>query len=217
MSNREAGSIPIEAIFWDFGGVFTTSPFIAFNKYEASMGIPKDFIRTINATNSDTNAWAKLERNEITVDEFCPLFEEEAFARGVPVDGKAVLSCIEGEFRPEMAAALKILAKKYKTACLTNNFGPANEASNTSEMRKSIMGLFDEVVESRKIRIRKPETPFYLHACDALNVTPARVIFLDDLGVNLKPARQLGMHTIKVVSSSQALSELENLLGHEIK
>ena len=217
MSNREAGSIPIEAIFWDFGGVFTTSPFIAFNKYEASMGIPKDFIRAINATNSDDNAWAKLERNEITVEEFCPLFEEEAFARGVPVDGKAVLSCIEGEFRPEMATALEILTKKYKTACLTNNFGPPNETSNISEMRKSIMRLFDKVVESRKIGIRKPETPFYLHACEALKVTPARVIFLDDLGVNLKPARQLGMHTIKVVSSNQALSELENLLGHEIK
>ena len=217
MSNREAGSIAIEAIFWDFGGVFTTSPFIAFNKYEASMGIPEDFIRTINATNSDTNAWAKLERNEITVDEFYPLFEEEAFARGVSVDGKAVLSCIEGEFRPEMATALKILAKKYKTACLTNNFRPANETINTNEMRKSIMGFFDEVVESRKIGIRKPETSFYLHACDALNVAPARVIFLDDLGVNLKPARQLGMHTIKVVSSNQALSELENLLGHKIR
>jgi len=217
MSSRDAGSTPIEAIFWDFGGVFTTSPFIAFNKYESSMGIPKDFIRTINATNSDTNAWAKLERNEITVDEFYPLFEEEAFARGVPVDGKAVLSCIAGEFRPEMVTALEILAKKYKTACLTNNFGPPNESDNNSEMHKSIMRLFDKVVESRKIGIRKPEIPFYLHACDALNVTPARTIFLDDLGVNLKPARQLGIHTIKVTSSGQALSELEHLLGHKIQ
>jgi putative hydrolase of the HAD superfamily len=216
MSSHETEAASIEAIFWDFGGVFTTSPFLAFNTYEASIGIPKDFIRTVNATNSDTNAWAKLERNEITIAEFGSLFEEEAIARGVSLDGQAVLSCIEGKFRPEMVTALEILTKKYKTACLTNNFGPSNETSNSGKMRKSIMKLFDTVVESQKIGIRKPEPRFYLHACDTLNVTPTRVIFLDDLGVNLKPARQLGMHTIKVFSSSQALSELETHLGHRI-
>ena len=205
-----------KAIFWDFGGVFTTSPFAAFNKYEATRGIPENFIRTLNATNSDANAWAKLERSEVSVKEFCTLFEQEALAKGVSLDGQEVLTCIQGETRPEMVRALEMLSKKYKTACLTNNFGPSAGSNDTDDIRRPILDLFDIVIESRSLGIRKPEPQFYIAACDAVNVKPREVIFLDDLGVNLKPARELGMRTIKVITANQALAELENLLGHKI-
>ena len=205
-----------EAIFWDFGGVFTTSPFSAFNKYEVTRGIPENFIRTLNATNSDTNAWAQLERNEVTIEGFCALFEQEALAKGVSLDGREVLDCIHGETRPEMVHALEVLSKKYKTACLTNNFGPSADSNDENDIRRPILSWFDIVIESRALGIRKPEPQFYTAACDAVNVKPQQVIFLDDLGVNLKPARELGMRTIKVITAEQALAELETLLGHKI-
>ena len=205
-----------KAIFWDFGGVFTTSPFVAFNKYEVTKGIPENFIRTLNATNSNNNAWAKLERNDVTIEEFCALFEQEALAKGVLLDGQEVLACIHGQTRPEMVHALEVLSKKYKTACLTNNFGPSADSNDENDIRRPILRLFDIVIESRTLGIRKPEPQFYTAACDAVNMKPQQVIFLDDLGVNLKPARELGMRTIKVITANQALAELENLLGHKI-
>ncbi|MEE2694563.1 MAG: HAD-IA family hydrolase [Pseudomonadota bacterium] len=210
----------IKAIFWDFGGVFTTSPFVAFNEYEATRGIPKNFIRALNSTNSDTNAWAQLERSEVTIDEFCSLFEQEALAQGILLDGQEILSCLQGEPRPDMVRALQVLTKQYKTACLTNNFGaPSDNKSDDTDndIRSAILDLFDIVIESRTLGIRKPEAQFYTAACDALDVKPQQVIFLDDLGINLKPARQIGMQTIKVTSSNQALEELETLLGHKIE
>lgn len=206
-----------KAIFWDFGGVFTTSPFVAFNKYEATKGIPENFIRTLNATNSNNNAWAKLERNDVTIEEFCALFEQEALAKGVLLDGQEVLACIHGQTRPEMVHALEVLSKKYKTACLTNNFSPSADDNDKDNVLRPILDLFDFVIESRTLGIRKPEPQFYTCACDTVNVKPQQVIFLDDLGVNLKPARELGMRTIKVVSADQALGELETLLDHKIE
>ena len=205
-----------KAIFWDFGGVFTTSPFAAFNKYEATRGIPENFIRTLNATNSDTNAWAKLERSEVSIEEFSTLFEQEALAKGVSLNGQEILTCIHGETRSQMVRALKVLTKKYKTACLTNNFDPSADNDDGDDSRSPILSLFDIVIESRALGIRKPETQFYIAACDAVNVQPQQVVFLDDLGVNLKPARELGMRTIKVITAEQALAELETILGHKI-
>tara|TARA_B100000686_G_C16434758_1_gene783959 strand:- start:29 stop:667 length:639 start_codon:yes stop_codon:yes gene_type:complete len=206
----------IKAIFWDFGGVFTTSPFAAFNKYELSRGIPENFIRTLNATNSDTNAWAKLERSEVSIEEFSTLFEQEALAKGVSLNGQEILTCIHGETRSQMVRALKVLTKKYKTACLTNNFDPSADNDDGDDSRSPILSLFDIVIESRALGIRKPETQFYIAACDAVNVQPQQVVFLDDLGINLKPARELGMRTIKVITAEQALAELETILGHKI-
>ena len=205
-----------KAIFWDFGGVFTTSPFSAFNKYEVTRGIPENFIRTLNATNSDTNAWAKLERSEVSIEEFSTLFEQEALAKGVSLNGQEILTCIHGETRSQMVRALKVLTKKYKTACLTNNFDPSADNDDGDDSRSPILSLFDIVIESRALGIRKPETQFYIAACDAVNVQPQQVVFLDDLGINLKPARELGMRTIKVITAEQALAELETILGHKI-
>lgn len=209
-------SEPIEAVFWDFGGVITTSPFEAFARYEREMGLPEGFIRRVNARNADGNAWAKLERSEVDVDRFCRLFEEEARALGGAVDGRTVLRLLSGEPRPEMVVALKAVARDYRTACLTNNVrGPARSPESAARIAE-IMSVFDVVVESSKVGVRKPEPGFYEIACELVGVAPERVVFLDDLGVNLKPARAMGMRTIKVVSPAQAIAELEAALGRRL-
>ncbi|MDP6344772.1 MAG: HAD-IA family hydrolase [Alphaproteobacteria bacterium] len=209
-------------MLWDFGGVFTTSPFEAFNRYEAERGLPQDFIRGINATNPDRNAWAKMERSEVTVEEFGELFRAEAAAAGHPVDGGEVLPLLSGDLRPEMVAALRIVKQDHLTACLTNNMrtgqgpGMSRDADKAARIAE-VMTLFDQVVESSQVGIRKPEPRFYQIACEMLGIEPAQAVFLDDLGVNLKPARGLGMVTIKVTSADQALAELEELLGLDLR
>ena len=111
-----------DAVIWDFGGVITSSPFEAFNRYEASNNLPTDFIRKINSTNPDSNAWAKFERNEITVAEFDTSFAAEAQALGHDVRGADILACLAGDIRPEMIAVLNSLKQRgYKLGCITNN------------------------------------------------------------------------------------------------
>ncbi len=211
----------IQAIIWDFGGVITSSPFEAFRRYEQAHNLPEDFIRSINATNPDTNAWAKFERNEVTATEFDQLFLEEAKSRGRDVRGADVLALLAGDIRPEMVAALKTLKANYKIACITNNVNTGSGAGMARSAEKAaavaeVMALFEHVIESSKTGIRKPDPEIYLMACEALNISPEQAIFLDDLGINLKPAKALGMQTIKVASAAQALADLETILGHRI-
>jgi putative hydrolase of the HAD superfamily len=205
----------ITAVLWDFGGVILTSPFEAFARHEIEAGLPTGFIRNVNATNPHANAWARLERQEITVDEFNAEFEAEARILGGDVTGEQVLALLAGDVRPEMVSALhRIRDAGYPQACLTNNIASANDPRPEVE---EVMVLFDVVIESSKLGIRKPEPRFYELACEALDVTPDQCVFLDDLGINLKPARQMGMSTIKVDTPAQALGELEVLLGLELR
>jgi putative hydrolase of the HAD superfamily len=205
----------IEAVLWDFGGVILTSPFDAFARYEREAGLPDGFIRRVNATNPDANAWARLERSEVGAEDFVRLFEEEARALGGEVSGQHVLDLLAGEIRPEMVVALdRVKAAGLRTACLTNNVlgggeGPAERREKVAE----VMARFDVIVESSKVGVRKPEPRFYEIACALLGVTPEACVFLDDLGINLKPAKALGMTTIKVVTPRQALDDLEAVLG----
>ena len=207
----------IRAVLWDFGGVILSSPFEAFAQHEREAGLPADFIRRLNATNPDSNAWARLERSEIDAAEFARLFEAEALAAGQRLDGHAILPLLAGTPRPEMVAALKAVRQRYKTACLTNNVkGPERAPERAAEIA-AIMALFDVVVESRVVGVRKPERRFYEIACEMLGIEPDEAVFLDDLGVNLKTARAMGMHTIKVTTPAQALAELEAALGHPVR
>lgn len=204
----------IKAILWDFGGVFTTSPFEAFARFERAHGLPEDFIRTINSTNPDTNAWAQFESSAIDVDGFDTAFRAEAEALGHSVRGKDVLELLSGEFRPRMVAALSTCKEHYKVACITNNMkkageGPAMAATDErAQTAATVMAQFDIVVESSVEGVRKPNPRIYRIACDRLGVRPEESVFLDDLGINLKPARAMGMTTIKVVDEDQALKEL---------
>ena len=207
----------IRAVFWDFGGVILSSPFDAFSRYEKSQGLPDGLLRRINATNPDTNAWAQLERGEIDLETFYELFTEEARALGHEVDARVVLSLIEGDVRPEMVAALRAVAARYKTACLTNNFRAVRMESRRAAEIAEIMAIFDTVIESSRAGLRKPDPRFYQHACEIMEVSPRETVFLDDLGVNLKPARAMGMRTIKVVDPGQALAQLEAHLGHLVR
>ncbi len=212
----------IRAVFWDFGGVITTSPFDSFNIYEESQNLPKDLIRTINSTNPDNNAWAKLERSEIDQEEFDSLFEVESQQFGHSVPGKQVLALLKGQIRPEMVKALREIKDKLIQGCLTNNIqsteGQELETDNAaiSGTHQEIMGLFDFVFESSKENVRKPDPKFYQLACKRGKVNPNEVIFLDDLGINLKPAKALGMKTIKVVRAEDALQDLQDLLDFPI-
>ena len=208
----------IEAVIWDFGGVFTTSPFEAFNRYETARGLPTDFIRTINATNPDTNAWALFEQAKIDAAGFDGLFLEESTAAGHAVRGADVLPLLSGDFRPAMVEALKACKAIFKVGCITNNMaqghGPGMAADRRgAEKGAHIMALFDVVIESSKAGVRKPDPRIYEMMCEALDVSPKACVYLDDLGINCKPAAALGMKAIKVMNEAQALTDLARVTG----
>ena len=211
----------VEAVIWDFGGVLTSSPFEAFNRYEAERGLAKDFIRSINAANPDTNAWVLFERSECSLDEFDRLFADESEAKGARIPGRDIIELLSGDIRPEMVTALKRCKERAKVGCITNNVSAGTGAGMARSSEKAaavqeIMSLFDHVIESSKAGIRKPDPRIYEMACEALGVSAAASVYLDDLGINLKPARALGMTTIKVMTPEQALRDLEAAVGFSV-
>ena len=209
----------IEAVIWDFGGVLTSSPFEAFARFEVQRGLPADIIRRTNANNHWENAWAKFERAEVDIDAFDELFAAESLALGAEVRGKDVLPLLVGDLRPEMVEALRRTAAKFKTGCITNNL-PANAIGSLGGRAlyiAEVMALFNHVIESAKIGLRKPDPRIYRMMVEALDVVPGNCVYLDDLGINLKPARDMGMTTIKVVDSAQAIAELEAATGLSLR
>lgn len=208
----------IKAVLWDFGGVITSSPFEAFNRYEAAQGLPLNYIRGINATNPDVNAWAQFESSKISLEEFDQLFLAESTAAGHPIPGAEVVKLLSGDVRPRMIEVLKRCKQDFKISCLTNNVrsgtgpGMSRSPDNAAQVQAA-MSLFDHVLQSSKEGMRKPQPEFYLLACERMDVTPDQVVYLDDLGINLKPAKQLGMTTIKVLSEAQAIADLSATLN----
>ncbi|MBS0517554.1 MAG: HAD-IA family hydrolase [Proteobacteria bacterium] len=207
-----------KAVLWDFGGVILSSPFEAFRIYEREAGLPEDFIRGLNARNPDTNAWAKMERSEVSLEAFVTLFEAEAAEVGHKIDGWRVLKSISGDIRPQMVEALRRCKASFRVACITNNMKAGEGPAMARDPAKAaavaeVMALFEEVIESSKVGLRKPDPRIYRHACDLLGVAPEDCVYLDDLGINLKPARALGMRTIKVGNPDVALAELEAIVG----
>jgi len=216
----------VEAVLFDFGGVLSSSPFETFARYEAANGLPAGFIRSVNATNHHDNAWARLERNEVGFDEFCDAFEAEAAAAGGELDARSLLAALSMDLRPAMVEAVRRCAERYKTGLLTNNFvSPMTDSEPAEPGRPSgarwrlgeVLAFFDVVIESSVVGVRKPDPRFYAMACERLGIEPSGAVFLDDLGVNLKPARAMGMKTIKVGDPDDALDELEAVLGHSVR
>ena len=206
----------VSAVVFDLGGVITESPMLAFAAYEAEAGLPEGLIRRLNSTDPDTNAWARYERNELDVEGFVDTFEAEALAAGHRVDARRVLAALNGEIRPEMVAAVRSLrAAGLPLAMLSNNVAPMERTGRLAEL----LDLFDAVVESSIEGVRKPEPEIYARALARLNEAVGRDLafadcaYLDDLGINLKPARALGMHTVKVTDPRVALDELSALVG----
>ncbi len=204
----------IEAVIWDFGGVFTTSPFEAFNRYEVKRSLPENFIRKVNSTNANANAWALFERGEIDGRAFDRKYLEESTALGHPVRGCEVLPLLHGELRPRMVGALLRCKRHFKVGCITNNMIRDDLAADgAASPAQEIMQHFDAIIESSKAGIRKPDQRIYLMICELLGVAAQACVYLDDLGVNCKPAAQLGMTAIKVVSEAQALEDLARATG----
>jgi putative hydrolase of the HAD superfamily len=208
----------VEAVIWDFGGVFTSSPFEAFNRFEAEKGLPKDLIRRVNSTNPDTNAWALFERNEVDATGFDRLFLEESTALGHPLPGREVLPLLSGSLRPRMVSALKACKVHFKVGCITNNVVSMHSPGQDQGQRMAgamgqVMPLFDHIIESSKAGVRKPDPRIYQMMCELLEVTPGACVYLDDLGINCKPAAALGMRAIKVMDVDQTLAELSAATG----
>lgn len=208
----------IRAVLWDFGGVITTSPFEAFARFERERGLPAGLLRAINSTNPDGNAWARFERGDIGYDDFDRAFAQEARTRGHDVGGAEVAKLLYGDIRPEMVSVLHQLKGRVINACVTNNFNtgvghglPVDEGRAAAVA--AVMPLFDHVIESSKVGVRKPEPRFYEIALLTVGTQADEVVYLDDLGINLKPARALGMRTIKVEDPATALAQLQTHLG----
>jgi putative hydrolase of the HAD superfamily len=207
----------IRAALFDFGGVILSSPFEAFASFERDRQLPEGFLRSVNATDPDTNAWARLERSEVTLDEFGTLFAAESAALGHEVDGREVLGLLMGELRPAMVEAVRRCSEKLVTGLLTNNFVLGDGHVDRETEMGAVLALFDEVIESSKVGVRKPDPRFYELACEQLGIEPTEAVFLDDLGVNLKPAKAMGMTTIKVGDPDVAIAELETVVGFSLR
>ena len=201
-------------MLFDLGGVIFDSPFDAFARYETAAGLDPGFLRSLNATDPDANAWARFERGDLGPEEFAAAYEAEAAAAGGRIDARAVLAGLAGQPRPEMVEAVRRCAQRLPTGAITNNFvGFGDGGAGARPEYEEVLGLFHIVIESSKVGMRKPDPRIYTLACDALGVPAAQTVFLDDLGVNLKPARAMGMTTIKVVDVAAALTELEAAVG----
>jgi putative hydrolase of the HAD superfamily len=205
--------MPVRAVLFDFGGVISTSPFDAFARYEAEHALPHGFLRSVNATDPHTNAWARLERAELSLEAFDAAFAAESAALGHRVPGADVLGLLSGDLRPEMVEAVRRCGEHLATGLLTNNVLGSMVDPRVTEL----LAMFDVVVESSVVGVRKPEPAFYETACTLLGIEPSDAVFLDDLGINLKPARAMGMATIKVVDPADALAELESLVGFPLR
>jgi putative hydrolase of the HAD superfamily len=215
--------LPYTHVIFDFGGVITSSPFEAFNRMEVQRGLPQDFVRRVNSANPDDNAWAKFERAEIDVDGFDTAFAAEAESMGHSLDGASVIACLAGDIRPYMVTALdRLKAAGFGIGCITNNVtagrgaGMARDADKAAAVT-AIMARFDHVIESSKAGVRKPDPRIYQMMCGLFSVEPSACIYLDDLGINCKPAAVLGMHAIKVTDGEAALRDLETALDMPLR
>jgi len=187
----------IKLILWDYGGVLTYSPFLNIKGFEKFSNIKQNSIIKINSNKPFVNAWAKLEKNLISFTEFSSLFKEEAKSIGINhIDPINLLQCLEVSLNKSMVSLLKKVSQKYDCACLTNNFKNHFSKKNSSTFNR-IKNNFDYIFESSKIGLRKPEKEIYLYVQEKMKVNPQEILFIDDLGINLKPARELGFITYK--------------------
>jgi len=205
--------VSYEAVIFDLGGVVFPSPLDVFRAYERDHGLPHRFLSEVVLADPDHGAWSRLERGELNFDEFCDAFDAECAAHGGTVSARDLMNAVRVglDARPEMVTAIDAIRRHgLKTAALTNNWADdpvgTNRASPTDNW-------FDVMVESAVEGMRKPDPRIYQLVCDRLGVSPKETVFLDDLGSNLKPARELGMTTIKVAEPDAALAELEDVLG----
>ena len=204
------------AVLFDLGGVVFPSPFDTFDAYEKAKGFSKGFVRSVIARSAEDGAWARLERSDVTFEEFCGELEGESRLAGEEIDAKQLMDMVGSSLtpRPEMVNAINALRDLgLLIGALTNNWALAGGRDDARPHSLGHLGLFDIVVESAVEGMRKPDPRIYELTCERLGVAPTEVVFLDDLGMNLKPARAMGMTTIKVADVRDALNELGEIFG----
>ncbi len=202
----------IEAVIFDLGGVVLDSPLAAFAEYEAELGLPPHALSRAVVEAGAAGAWARLERGELTMEQFFSEFDAENRARGATISARALMARVaeNTQVRPAVVNAIRtIRAAGLKTAALTNNWVSEDQVHKMALLRAE----FDVFIESAREGLRKPDPRIYTLACQQLRVQPNQAAFLDDIGLNLKPAREMGMATIKVGDYRIALEELGALLG----
>ena len=210
-----------KAVIFDFGGVFTTSPVDNFALYEKAHGLPERFIGGVIKSNLHNGAFARFERAEISFEAFDALFAEETRAAGHEIGGRDFVALLDVALKPEMVEALRrVKAAGLKTGCITNNFEGLDPVRSERKAKgdaaiAAVFAMFDHVIESSKAGVRKPEPRIYEMMLEALSLPASACIFLDDLGVNLKPAQAMGMRTIRVPFGDvrPAIEELSATLG----
>ncbi len=198
------------AVIFDLGGVVVGSPLHAIAAYERDTGILEGSINKIVVSTGPDGAWSRLERGELTLEAFYPAFEADCESHGCRISARAMMGLVAESTQPRPAmleAIRRIRAYRLLAAAVTNNWVTEDEGTRV------LRPFFDVFIESAVVGIRKPDPRIFLLACDELGAEPAEVVFLDDIGSNLKSARELGMTTIKVVDPDAALGELESVLG----
>jgi putative hydrolase of the HAD superfamily len=203
-----------QAVIFDLGGVVVGSPLHAIAAYEREQGIPAGFVNRVVIDTAPGGAWSRLERGELTLEEFYPAFDADCAAAGCALSARDLMRCIAeaAEPRPVMLDAIRrIRAQGLRVGAITNNW--LVEEGNSDGLR----AYFDVFIESAVTGIRKPDPRIYHLACDQLAIAPRDAVFLDDIGSNLKSARALGMTTIKVETPDAALAELQAVLGFPLR
>ena len=198
----------IKIVLWDFGGVLTESPIKKFHNFENDNNYIFNTIVKINSKNKNGNAWARLEKDEISIEEFSTLFKKEAKKFGIKnINTNKLLECLDVKLNTKMVELLQHVSKFYNCVCLTNNFKTV-KASNIEKIKNN----FSLIIESSKIGMRKPEKEIYTHVLNLLKVNAEEILFIDDLGINLKPARELSFHTYKFTDTNETISFMKNML-----
>ena len=200
------------AVIFDIGGVVVGSPLHAIAAYERELGLPANAVNRVVVGAGPGGAWSRLERGELGLEAFYPLFEADCGAAGVTIDAREMMQrvAVATVPRPAMLEAIRRLrAGGLRVGALTNNWITEGEEEGTGALR----ALFDVFVESIAVGLRKPDPRIFELVCRELDVTPVEAVFLDDIGINLKAARALGMTTIKVDDPDTALAELEQTVG----
>ncbi|MFO0687751.1 MAG: HAD family phosphatase [Myxococcota bacterium] len=206
------------AVLFDLGGVVLGSPLQAIRDYGRALGYAPDAIHHVVARTAPHGAWSRLERGELPLDPFYGAFEADCREAGLEIDARAMMAAMAGASapRPAMLGAIaRLRGAGFRVGALTNNWAQADDGESTDGTR-ALRGHFDVFIESCVEGLRKPDPAIYRLACERLGVTPERVVFLDDIGGNLKPARALGMATIKVDEPGAALAALSALVGIEL-
>jgi len=206
------------AVLFDLGGVVLGSPLHAIREYEAELGLERNAINLVAANTAPSGAWSRLERGELEMERFYPAFESDCREAGIEMDAREMMTRMSDatDPRPVMIEAIRRLrAAGYRVGALTNNWAHTEDTDDAgrNDGTRALKDLFDVFIESSVEKLRKPDPKIYELACERLERPPEEIVFLDDIGPNLKPPKAMGMATIKVEEPEAALRELEGHLG----